>query len=94
MVWKHDDKWISDIELIVIFHCAESVQKIIKVSKDMKKKAYCPYSKFRVGAALLCEDGTVITGNITYSPSSEFRVGVALLYEDGTVITGNITYCP
>jgi cytidine deaminase len=24
--------------------------------------SYCPYSRFRVGAALLCKDGTVITG--------------------------------
>ncbi len=26
------------------------------------ERSYSPYSKFRVGAALLCEDGTVVTG--------------------------------
>ncbi|KAI4090189.1 MAG: hypothetical protein LQ339_008416 [Xanthoria mediterranea] len=29
---------------------------------NAKATAYCPYSKFRVGAAFLSEDGTVITG--------------------------------
>lgn len=37
----------------------------IKASHEMKNKSYCPYSKFRVGAALLCEDGTIITGTFT-----------------------------
>ncbi|XP_061162489.1 cytidine deaminase-like [Saccostrea echinata] len=41
---------------------SESIKKLFKTSHDMKKKSYSPYSKFRVGAALLCEDGTVITG--------------------------------
>ncbi|TGZ80939.1 cytidine deaminase [Ascodesmis nigricans] len=27
-----------------------------------KEAAYCPYSKFRVGCALLCDDGTWVTG--------------------------------
>ncbi|KAI4224695.1 MAG: hypothetical protein L6R36_004469 [Xanthoria steineri] len=29
---------------------------------NAKATAYCPYSNFRVGAAFLSEDGTVITG--------------------------------
>ena len=38
------------------------IKKLIQMSSDMKSKAYCPYSRYRVGAALLCEDGTIFTG--------------------------------
>ncbi|MGL4571262.1 MAG: cytidine deaminase [Clostridium sp.] len=34
------------------------IQKAIKV----REKAYCPYSNFKVGAAVLFEDGNIYTG--------------------------------
>lgn len=40
----------------------EEVESLIKQSRDAMTKAYCPYSCFPVGAALLCQDGSVFTG--------------------------------
>ncbi|MCL2213817.1 MAG: cytidine deaminase [Treponema sp.] len=40
----------------------ERMDKLLIEAQQIAVKAYAPYSKFRVGAALLCEDGTVITG--------------------------------
>ena len=36
--------------------------KLMEESKVAREKAYVPYSKFPVGAALLAEDGTVYQG--------------------------------
>ncbi len=36
--------------------------QLIKIANQARKNAYTPYSKFKVGAALLCEDGSVVTG--------------------------------
>ena len=35
---------------------------LIKMAGDAREKSYSPYSGFRVGAALLCDDGTVFCG--------------------------------
>ena len=37
-------------------------RELVEKAVEMQRYAYCPYSNFHVGAALLCEDGTVFTG--------------------------------
>jgi len=36
--------------------------ELVSLALEMRNKAYVPYSKFQVGAALLCKDGQVFTG--------------------------------
>lgn len=40
-----------------------SVKLLMEKAVEIKKSAYAPYSKFKVGAAILLENGTIITGN-------------------------------
>ncbi|NRG43738.1 cytidine deaminase [Bacillus sp. CRN 9] len=48
-----------------------NINQLIQEAKIARDKAYVPYSKFKVGAALLAEDGTVFHGcnieNAAYS---------------------------
>ena len=37
-------------------------QELVRLALDMRKHSYVPYSRFPVGAALLCADGRVFTG--------------------------------
>ncbi|ROL52126.1 Cytidine deaminase [Anabarilius grahami] len=39
-----------------------SPQALVQKSQEARNLAYCPYSKFRVGAAVLTSDGSVFTG--------------------------------
>ncbi len=49
-------------------------EKLVELAKEACGHAYAPYSKFQVGAALLCEDGSVYTGsnieNASYAPTN------------------------
>jgi len=38
------------------------IQKLINCATVAREKSYSPYSRFGVGAALLCEDGTIYEG--------------------------------
>ena len=50
------------------------MEELIRQAIEARKNSYSPYSGFQVGAALLCEDGTVYTGcnveNAAYGPSN------------------------
>ena len=37
-------------------------RELLQAAKEARKKSYCPYSGFAVGAALLAEDGRVFCG--------------------------------
>ena len=38
------------------------IEDLISMAADARKNAYVPYSNFRVGAALIMDDGSVYTG--------------------------------
>ena len=40
----------------------EEFEKLVKEAEKVRKKAYTPYSKFKVGAAVLSADGKIFTG--------------------------------
>ncbi|NJW55550.1 cytidine deaminase, partial [Salinimicrobium oceani] len=41
----------------------QEVQDLMNKAMEAREKSYSPYSKFRVGAALLLENGEIVTGS-------------------------------
>lgn len=46
-----------------ISECPEEIQSLMAKAKEAREKAYSPYSNFQVGAAVLLENGIVVTGS-------------------------------
>lgn len=40
----------------------ETDSKLVSAARDVREKAYAPYSNFKVGAAVEADDGTIYTG--------------------------------
>ena len=50
-----------------------TAERLVELAKEAMTHAYAPYSGYKVGAALLCADGTVYQGcnveNASYTPT-------------------------
>ncbi|CAG9831986.1 unnamed protein product [Diabrotica balteata] len=50
------------------------IQNLINVATEARLNAYAPYSNFKVGASVMCDDGTIFSGcNVE---NSSFTVGL------------------
>ena len=61
---------MREIHIPLVFKAYENLQELQPADQDLmskavenRKNAYAPYSKFRVGAALLLENGIIVNGN-------------------------------
>lgn len=39
------------------------MQSLVEFATKAQENAFAPFSKFKVGAAVLCDDGTIVTGS-------------------------------
>lgn len=46
----------------------DQIKELIKQAHEAKTYAHCPYSEFRVGAALLTSDNIYFKGNVPVKP--------------------------
>ena len=88
----------------------ETVRKLCETAVAMRQKSYVPYSHFRVGAALLTEEGEIFTGcnveNAAFTPTncaertaifkaiSEGYHRFAAIAISGGPQDGELQYCP
>jgi cytidine deaminase len=84
----------------------KKVKKLIKMASRARKKAYAPYSKFKVGAALEAENGKIYTGsnieNASYGVTiCAERVALVKAVSEGVkklkriaIVAGSIKPCP
>lgn len=54
---------VTKIRVYSYNELTEADKKLIDLAKEATRRSYAPYSRFRVGAALLLENGEIVTGS-------------------------------
>lgn len=58
-----EHKYTIDYKVLSYDNLSEIEQKLCKEAQKISEKAYAPYSKFRVGASILLENGEILSGS-------------------------------
>jgi cytidine deaminase len=53
----------TKIAVYLLEECTNREKKLIESAKSATQRAYAPYSGFRVGAAVLLDNGEIVSGN-------------------------------
>lgn len=53
----------TKIAVYMLEECSDIEKKLINTAKEATRNSYAPYSEFHVGAAVLLENGKIISGN-------------------------------
>ncbi len=75
-------------------------KKLLELACAAAERSYSPYSNFRVGAALLCEDGSVVCGSNVENRSyglaicAERSAIVSAIAQGKTAYRAIAVYCP
>ena len=77
---------------------SKTAQNLVNKATEAREKAYAPYSKFKVGAAILTKDGTIFQGcnieNASYGATiCAERVAVANMVSSGHTDPVAIAIC-
>ena len=54
---------VTKIRVYSYNELSETDKNLVDLAKNATQRAYAPYSRFNVGAALLLENGAIITGS-------------------------------
>lgn len=56
-------EFTTKISISAIEECNNETKNLIKKAQEATQRAYAPYSRYQVGAAVLLSNGEIITGN-------------------------------
>lgn len=64
---------IHETEYGYFLYAAKDIQDLVHAAIKAKDNAYCPYSEFKVGSAVLTDDGQIFSGKVNMLATAHIK---------------------